>query len=368
MDYKKPKIYLDYASTSPLAKSVCGKLDSLGWNWHNPSSIYSAGAYNKYVIEEVRQKFAKTINADPEEIIFTSSGSEANALAIDGFLDANKKYSVCHCTNIEHASIYNNLNCIPSIKVDGNGVVDMNTLPQDDSFCSVMMCNNEIGTYQPIREISEHIHNCGGVLHVDAVQAYGKVPIDVKAINVDMMSFSGHKIGSLRGVGVLYVKKGIDISPIIYGTQENGLRGGTYNDFAIKTLGLAINDINYNRDKLARNVRDYLFRLLSDVPQVRINGGSETRNSSIANICIKNVTVDAQQMVSMLDESGFMVSAGSACHSYSQEPSYVLKAIGLSDEDALHSLRISVGRDTNARDIEEFVKELKMIIFMYSKD
>ena len=137
---------------------------------------------------------------------------------------------------------------MPSIKVDKDGVVDLRTLPQSESFCSVMMCNNELGTYQPIQKIADIIHSTGGILHVDAVQVYGKIGIDVKVIDVDMMTISGHKIGSLRGVGVLYVKKGIKLSPIVYGTQETALRGGTYNDLAIKTLGLAINDIDYKKD------------------------------------------------------------------------------------------------------------------------
>lgn len=363
----KPKVYLDYASTSPLAKSVCGKLDSLGWNWFNPSSSYGAGAYNKYVIEEVRNKVAESINADPEEIIFTSSGSEANALAIDGFLKANDKFNICHCTNIEHSSIYDNLNCVPSIKVDKDGVVDMRTLPQSESFCSVMMCNNELGTYQPIPEIAEVVHSTNGVLHIDAVQAYGKIPIDVKAIDIDMMTISGHKIGSLRGVGVLYVKKGIKLSSIIYGTQENTLRGGTYNDLAIKTLGLAINDIDYDKELEVRSKRDFLLKELLNIKQVHLNGGLETRNASNLNIRISGLNIESQAIVSLLDELGFMVSGGSACHSYSSMPSHVLKAIGLSDAQAKSSIRITIGKETSVQELKDFVEALKYVIKTNSK-
>lgn len=363
----KSKVYLDYASTSPLAKSVCGKLDSLGWNWFNPSSSYGAGAYNKYVIEEVRKKVAESINAEPEEIIFTSSGSEANALAIDGFLKANDKFSICHCSNIEHSSIYDNLNCVPSIKVDKDGVVDLRTLPQSESFCSVMMCNNELGTYQPIQKIADIIHSTGGILHVDAVQVYGKIGIDVKVIDVDMMTISGHKIGSLRGVGVLYVKKGIKLSPIVYGTQETALRGGTYNDLAIKTLGLAINDIDYKKDLEVRSKRDFLLKELLNIKQVHLNGGLETRNASNLNIRISGLNIESQQIVSLLDELGFMVSGGSACHSYSSMPSHVLKAIGLSDAQAKSSIRITIGKETSIQELKDFVEALKYVIKTNSK-
>ena len=364
---QNPKVYMDYASTAPLSKSVWGKLNSLGANWHNPSSSYAAGAYNKFVLSEVRKKFAESINAKPDEIIFTSSGSEANALAIDGFLKANVGCKECHCSNIEHASIIENPNCIADIKVNKEGIVDLEAVPLCRSFCSVMMCNNEIGTYQPIASVGDIVHYYDGVLHVDAVQAYGKIRIDVKELNVDMMSFSGHKIGSLRGVGVLYVKKGIKLSPIIYGTQEQHLRGGTYNDLAIKTLGLAIDDIDYDLDPIVRNKRNYLLERLLKIPNVRLNGTMTGRNSSNINILVKNIGIDSQQMVGILDENGFMVSGGSACHSYSKEPSHVLKAIGLSDEEANHSLRITLGADIPIEQLKQFVETFENMIKMFGK-
>ena len=275
----KKQIYLDYAATHPLSKSVVSRLDSLSCIWFNPSSVYGIGAYNREVIENVRKKVATEINAEPEEIIFVSSGSEANALAIDGFLKENNKYNKCYCSNIDHASILNNPLCEPLLKADEDGVINAKEI-KEDVFYSVMMCNNEIGTYQPIKEIAEKVHELGGVIHVDAVQAFGKIPIDVKYLDVDMMSISGHKIGSIRGVGVLYVKKGINISPIIYGTQENGLRGGTYNDLAIKTLGLAIEDINYDEETVIRSRRDYLLKLLYEIPGVGLNGKLSTMDGT----------------------------------------------------------------------------------------
>ena len=361
----KKRIYLDYAATHPLSKKLISRLNSLSCVWYNPSSVYEVGAYNKEIIENVRNKVAAEINAEPEEIIFVSSGSEANALAIDGFLKENDKYDKCYCSNIEHASILNNPLCKPSLKVDNDGVVYGDEITED-GFYSVMMCNNEIGTYQPIKEISNKVHELGGVIHVDAVQAFGKIPIDVKYLDVDMMSISGHKIGAIRGVGVLYVKKGIKISPIIYGTQEGGLRGGTYNDLAIKTLGLAMEEINYDEEMVVRSRRDYLLKLLYEISGVGLNGGMETRNGSNVNIRISNLRINSQQLVAILDDMyNIQLSAGSACHSYEDKPSHVLKAIGLSDEQAKSSIRITIGIDTSVQDILDFVDALKEIIEKY---
>ena len=361
----KNNIYLDYGATSPISKSVKNRLESLSGAFSNPSAIYKTGLYNKKNIEEVRRLLAKEINANPDEIIFTSSGSESNALAIDGFLKQNKKYKYCYCSNIEHASILKNENCKPIVMVDSYGIIKLNMINKD-GFYSIMMCNNEIGTLQPIKEVSKIIHDLGGVLHVDAVQCFGKQKIDVKDLGIDMMSISGHKIGSIRGVGALYVKRGIKISPIIYGTQENNLRGGTYNDLAIKTLGLAISDINYNEDTNVKGKRDYLLNNLLKHPEIKLNGHLLDRNSNNINIQVNDLYVNGAQLVTILDEDyGIQISHGSACHSYSEVPSYVLKAIGLSDKQAANSIRITLGRDTTLKDISYVLKVFDDIISKY---
>lgn len=359
-------VYLDYASTHPLSKNVKNKLNILSDMWFNPSSIYKASNYNKSVIENIREKFASLINASPEEIIFTGSGSESNALAIDGFIKANL-LDKCICSNIEHSSILENPNCIPEIKCNTRGIIEAEQFNKyQNTFFSIMMCNNETGIQQPIKEIADIIHKNDGIIHVDGVQALGKLPIDVRYLDVDMMSFSGHKIGSIRGVGILYVKKGISLSPIIYGAQENGLRGGTYNDLAIKTLGLALGDINFKNFNIVRSKSNYLRSLLYDL-NVKYNGDYNYKIPHINNIQIPNCSLDSQQLVSMLDEMGFMISSGSACHSFSNKPSHVLKAMGLTDEECNHSIRVSINENTKSQDLDDFVHVLKNIIEIYSK-
>lgn len=360
-------VYLDHASTSPLDMDVFACIRNYLLPFQNPSSYYKAGAYNKSVIETVREKVAKEINAEPNEIIFTSSGSEANALGIDGFLKANTDYKCCYCSNIEHSSIYKNKNCKPLIKSDKNGYISIDEIKFDNSFYSIMMCNNELGTYQPIRELTQEIHKRNGMIHVDAVQAFGKIPIDVKDIDIDLMSLSGHKIGALRGVGVLYIKNGINVSPIIYGEQENGIRGGTYNDLAIKSLGFAIDNIDYKKDSILRSRRDYLLDKLLQNERIHLNGWRESRNSTNINIRIDGLSISSQQLVGLLDEAGYMVSSGSACNSYNDEPSHVLKAIGLTDEEAKSSIRITIGYENSVDDLVGFSKELFRIIKMFKK-
>lgn len=357
--------YLDHAATSPLSNSVLGRLDELYAMYYNPSSAYEAGAYNMMVVENVRNKIAKEINAKPSEIIFTSCGSEANALAIDGFLKANKEYSVV-CSNIEHSSILNNKNISSVIKCNNDGFINPKDISEmKNTLISIMMINNEIGSTQPIKEIVDIAHKNGNIVMTDAVQAFGKVPIDVKYLGVDMLSASGHKIGSTRGVGFLYVKEGINIEPIVYGAQEDGMRGGTYNDFAIKTLGLAIDDIDYRNDDVLRARRNFLINKLLEIKGIHLNGSAFNRSSSNINMRIDNISIDSQQLVALLDEAGFQVSAGSACHSGDPKPSYVLKAIGLTDEEAMSSIRITIGIENSVRDLEDFVNALNIIIDMY---
>lgn len=360
------RVYLDYAATSPLSKSFLGRLDILSIDWSNASAIYGSGDYNKHVIEKTREKIAAMINAEPEEIIFTSGGSEANALAIDGFLKANKDYEAV-CSNIEHASIYNNPNVLHSLRVDSKGFVSP-TLLEDvkHKLVSVMMVNNEIGTYQPIKKIVDIAHKNDCIVHTDAVQAFGKTEIDVKYLDVDMMSISGHKVGSLKGVGVLYVKKGIKLDPIIYGEQENGLRGSTYNDLAIKSLSNALNDINYDDLIGIKSKRTFLLNELMKNEHIRLNGSLDMRSESNINIRIKDISINGMQIVELLDEAGFEVSTSSACHSSNAKPSHVLKAIGLSDEDALHSIRITIGKETSVQNLQDFAGALNNIIEMNS--
>lgn len=369
-------VYLDYAATAPITPSVRGLLDFLSQVWVNPSSIYPEGKYNRKLIEDVRKRVAEEINAEPEEIIFTSGGSESNALAIKGFLEANEGYAFAP-TTIEHSSVlghYSSERGDVMIPVTPDGVIALdfvhgmkpNRRKNGRKYLfSCNMCNNEIGTYQPISELAQLAHLYGDIVHVDAVQAFGKIKIDVKAIDVDMLSISGHKIGSIRGVGVLYVKKGINLKPLIVGTQEQGLRGGTENDLAIKSLGFALDDVDYRAETAIRAKRDYLMGLLLADRRLKLNGSFEVRNSNNLNIRYCGVNLTGQQIVTILGEAGFFVSAGSACHSGDNTPSHVLKAIGLTDEQATNSIRITIGNDTRVYELEEFAHELIRIMDMY---
>ncbi len=366
--------YLDYSATSPPSPSVQrGLRYELLENWFNASSTYAAGRSNKEQIEIVRRSIAKEINCDPEEIVFTSGGSEANALAIDGYKKSQLKKGnsvKVACSAIEHSSIMENSNINEVLMVDSDGLLIKEAVERSDSnLFSVMMVNNEIGVCQPIKEIADHVHSKGALLHVDCVQAFGKYKIDVKYLGIDMASFSGHKIGSLKGVGFLYVRKGIELEPIIYGMQEQGLRGGTYNDFAIKSLGLAIEDIDYNKETVIRSRRDFLMKKIKEeIPNVRINGSLLSRNSSNINITFNKLNVTGEQLVGLLNEQGWMISQGSACHSGMATPSHVLKAIGLSDEEAVHTIRITLGIDNVVQDLEDFVDALKFVVNQFKDE
>lgn len=365
-------VYLDYAATSPLSENVQANISEFAAMWYNPSSAYGFGDYNARIIENVRGQVAKEINASPDEIYFTSSGSESNAMAIRGIMDLHKDHRLI-ISPIEHSSIMELEKIYPNmikLPLRPSGVVDaeylLNILKDGNPYMvSVMMCNNEIGTYEPIRLISDITHRFGGIVHTDAVQAFGKIKIDVRELGVDLMSMSGHKIGALRGVGILYVRKGTELSPLICGTQESGSRGGSYNDLAIKSLGLALQDIDYDEETNIRAKRDYLFDLMKKDRRISINGTMDHRNASNINIRIRRCSLTGQQIVSIMDQHGFMISAGSACHAGDNAPSHVLKAIGLTDEQATHSIRITIGKQTTIPELEDFYDKLTAILDMY---
>lgn len=361
--------YLDFASTSPLASSVMGQLDSLSQNWMNPSSVYAGGRDNRRVIENVRRDLAELINCDPDEIIFTSGGSESNALAIYGFLKKHPDFQFVPST-IEHSSVLEWIEEYPEFEllhVDGDGLVNLEQVSRlkKNSLISCMMVNNEIGTIEPVKELCAKAHAGNHIVHADAIQAFGKIPINVKDLDVDLMSFSGHKIGSIRGVGFLYVRKGIELASLIKGTQEQGLRGGTYNDLAIKTLGLALEDINYDHQFGIRSKRNYLLNLLLEDSRIHLNGSLENRIASNLNIRIDGIPIGGQEIVELMNEYRYCISAGSACHAGDNRPSHVLKAIGLSDEQARQSIRITIGQATPVYELERFVQDLFKVLNMF---
>lgn len=371
-------MYFDYAATTKPKKDVIADIVWCLENvWANPSSIHTPGLGAKMVLEESREKVAKYINADPEEIIFTASGSEANNLAIKGFLSANDMYECIITSKLEHPSVYNT--CmhlfenefykIAFAPIDSNGAINVDKFHRliselsytDYCFVSIMMANNEIGTINDIKKIAEITHLQTGILHTDATQAVDQIPIDVKELGCDMLTFSSHKLGLPRGTGVLYKKRGIDLSPIIHGGhQENGLVAGTENLANIYALGNQLERLS-KRGYPGNETRDYLYNKICEKCRelnigVQLNGDLIARLPNNLSLIFKGINAEA--LITLLDMNEIYVSAGSACSSGISEPSRVLKDIGLSDEDAYSTVRISLGKDTTIEECDEFVRIL----------
>ena len=362
----RKKVYLDNAATSPLCDSFLKNIQELAQKYYNPSAANENSLELRQEIEECREKIAQLINCDPEEIYFTSGASESNSWAIDGFVKAQTRdYYRVIATNIEHASILNNPRVNGFIECDEYGLVHPE---QFEGYRNCLFCvaygNNEIGTLSPIERISEVIHKRGNYLLVDATQSLGKVGIDVKKMQIDMLSASGHKLGALKGVGFLYINKNVDVYPIVYGTQEVGSRGGTYNYLGIKSLFMAIDEIDVRKQMQTMNLRNYLFNELKKIDDITINGHISYRLPNNLNICIHNIFIDNQQLVSLLDMNGFVVSAGSACSNGTAEPSHVLEAIGLTNDEINRSIRITLGEQNTKEEIDAFVDCLKNIVEM----
>lgn len=380
------QLYLDTAATvRPCKEVVDAAMPYLQDEFYNPSAIYSGGVRVKRAIDNSRESIAGFINADANEIFFTSGSSESNCWAIQGYVLAGMmdiSTTSIVTTKIEHKSI---MECVDAMEqlgnstyycdvtyldVDKDGFVNMEQLESVfkdreepnyyDILVSIQMANNEVGTIQNIKAISDVVHKYGGVLHVDATQAFGHIPIDVKAMGIDMLSASAHKIGGFKGVGLLYKKKNIELQPIIYGSQNAGYRGGTENCFGIigfaKAVELASEEME---DKLALSVkRDYFINELTR-NGCKLNGASVHRLPNNINV---QTGVDSESLLYVLDLSGIDISSGSACNSKSVKPSYVLKAIGLTDDEAKSSIRITIPTDITYDDIDDIVDEINKSI------
>lgn len=365
-------IYLDNSAIQKPKKEVIDTvINVLNNNWYNGSSVYEKGLESKQIIQHIKEVIAKEINCTPEEIVLVSSGSEANSLAIDGWIRGNKFYQKDYfvCSTIEHSSILKNPKARPIIFCDEEGFYKINWIKEiHDSLVSLQVANSEIGTIQNIKEITKILHENNCVVHSDAVAAFGKIPINVKELGVDMLSATGQKIGSICGAAFLYVKKGIRLESIIYGSQEKGLRGGSYNVPAIAGLSKAVELISYEEEKEVKKKRDYLLEKLLSIDGVILNGTSDMkyRLPNNINICVKNTQLDSQQMIAMLDLlGGYCVSAGSACNAGNSEPSHVLLNIGMSEKDALRSIRITLSNDNTYEELDKFYNDFKNIIQQY---
>lgn len=381
-------IYLDTAATvRPRKEVVDAAMPYLQDEFYNPSAIYSGGVRVKRAIDNSRESIASFINADANEIFFTSGSSESNCWAIQGYVFAGMmdiSTTSIVTTKIEHKSI---MECVDAMEqlgnstyycdvtyldVDKNGFVNMEQLESVfkdreepnyyDILVSIQMANNEVGTIQDIKAISDIVHKYGGVLHVDATQAFGHIPINVKAMGIDMLSASAHKIGGFKGVGFLYKKKNIELQPIIYGSQNAGYRGSTENCFGIvgfaKAVELASEEME---DKLALSVkRDYFINELIR-NGCKLNGTSVHRLPNNINVMLPE-GIGSEELLYMLDLDDIQCSTGSACNSHSKQPSYVLKALGLTSEEAARSVRFTISSDITYETIDYVVEKIVKIM------
>ncbi len=366
-------IYLDNASVQQPKPEVIDEIIHVMKNsWANPSSSnYEFGLESARIINQARINIANEINCSEDEIIFTSGGSESNSLAIDGWLKANKNnYNTDYFVTsvLEHSSILNNPKARPIILCDEQGFYKTDFINEiTDSLVSLQISNSEIGVIQDLKQIIEILHKNNNIVHTDAVAAFGKIPINIKGLNVDLLSATGQKIGGGYGAGFLYVKKGIRLSPIIYGTQNNGLNGGSYNVFAIAGLSKAVELISFEEEKEVKLKRNYLLEKLLSIDGVCLNGTSNLkyRLPNNINICIKNIELNSQQFLVILDMIGnYCCSSGSACHSYSDEPSHVLLSIGKTPDEARHSIRITIGNNSY-KELDKFYNDFKNIVEQY---
>ena len=372
------KIYLDNAATTRMYPEVLeSMMPYLTENYANPSSIYSfAGEANK-AVNKARKTLAGVINAKPEEIYFTGGGSESDNCAIKAVAEAyEKKGKHIITTKIEHHAILHTCEYLEKkgcevtyLNVDENGSVILEELEAairpDTILISVMMANNEIGTIQPITQIGEIAKKHGVLFYTDAVQAFGHIAINVDAMNIDLLSASGHKLGGPKGIGLLYIRKGVKIGSFIHGgAQERGRRAGTLNVPGIVGFGKAAeisNDLLSQRTNKQISLRDYLIdRVLDEIPNSRLNGERNRRLPNNAHFCFRYI--EGESMLLMLDGKGICASSGSACTSGSLDPSHVLLAIGLPHEIAHGSLRLTLSEDTTKEEIDYAVDELKKIV------
>lgn len=375
----KKVIYLDHAATTPARPEVVeAMLPYFTEKFGNPSSVYSFASDNKNVITDVREQIANTLGAKTEEIYFTAGGSESDNWALKATAEAyeNKGKHII-TTKIEHHAVLHTAEYLEKqrgfevtyLDVDENGFVRLDDLKAairpDTILISIMFANNEIGTIEPIKEIGAIAKEHGILFHTDAVQAYGQIPINVDECNIDMLSASGHKLNGPKGIGFLYIRKGVKIRSFIHGgAQERKRRAGTANVTGIVGLGKAV-EIAFatmeERTKKEIELRDHLInRILTEIPYTRLNGDRINRLPNNVNISFQ--FIEGESLLIMLDMNGICGSSGSACTSGSLDPSHVLLAIGLPHEIAHGSLRLTLGDENTMEEIDYAVDKLKEIV------
>ena len=370
-------IYMDNAATTKISKNVLDEMfNVLEFEYGNPSSIYTIAQSSKEKIENSRRKIAKALNAKPKEIFFTSCGSESDNWALKGIANSYKnKGKHIITTKIEHHAILHTTEFLESLgyeitylNVDEDGFISTkeleNSIREDTILISVMFANNEVGTIEPIEEIAEIAKKHDILFHVDAVQALGNIEIDLLQLDVDLMSFSAHKIHGPKGIGVLYIKEGTKITPLIHGgAQEREKRAGTENTAYIVAMGVAMEDAVKNLEEnknYSIKLRDELINNLLKIEGVHLNGPRNNRLPGNVNISIDNIK--ASEVLMFLDLKDICASSASACTSGSLEPSHVLLAMGKDEESARNCIRLTLNNENTMEEVDIVSNEIKNIV------
>ena len=371
-------IYADNAATTKMSDKAIETMVSLMKDTYgNPSSLYEFGQKSKEVLEEARLKVANAIGANPKEIIFTSGGSESDNQAINSAAKAGEALGKKHIISsaFEHHAVLHTLNKLKKegfeitlLDVHENGLIDPkeveDAIREDTCLVTIMFANNEIGTIEPIREIGEVCKKHGVTFHTDAVQAIGHIPVNVVDDNIDMLSASAHKFHGPKGVGFLYVRKGVKLYNLIEGgAQEKGKRAGTENVPGIAAMAVALEDAVANLDnysKLVTAKRDRLIEGISEISHSALNGDATKRLPGNVNFCFEGI--EGESILLLLDDKGIAASSGSACTSGSLDPSHVLLAIGRVHDVAHGSLRLSIDESTTDEEVETIISSVKEVV------
>ena len=371
-------VYADNAATTSVSKTALdAMLPYLTENYGNPSSLYAFAQKATEAVAQARATVAACLNAEPREIYFTSGGSEADNQAIISAAKAGARKGKKHLisTKFEHHAVLHTLKKLEKegyevtmLDVHEDGVVRLEdvaaAIREDTALVTIMFANNEIGTVQPIKEIGALCREKGIPFHTDAVQAAGHMPIDVKEMNIDMLSISGHKFHAPKGVGVLYAKKNMPLFNLIEGgAQERGRRGGTENVAGIVALAAALKESVDNMEANTAKIipmRDKLFAELSKIPHSKINGSLEHHVPGTVNMCFEGI--EGESLLLMLDMNGICASSGSACTSGSLDPSHVLLSLGLPHEVAHGSLRLSIGEYNTMEEIDHIIEVVPRVV------
>ena len=371
-------IYADNAATTKMSDAAIHTMVSLmNEEWGNPSSLYTHGQKAREVLEKSREEVAAVIGASPEEITFTSGGSEADNQAIRSVAAIGKKNGKMHIvsTAFEHHAVLHTLEALKKegfevtlLDVHENGIVRPAeaeaAIREDTCLVTVMYANNEIGTIQPIREIGEICRRKGVTFHVDAVQAVGHIPVNVEDDKIDLLSASAHKFHGPKGVGFLYARKGIRLTNLIEGgAQERGKRAGTENVPGIAAMAEALKEADRSMEENARHLtamRNRLIEGLSQIPHSALNGDAQCRLPGNVNFCFEGI--EGESLLLLLDDRGICASSGSACTSGSLDPSHVLLAIGRVHDVAHGSLRLSIGEDIHEEEVDDIIRTVKEVV------